>query len=220
MYYNTRLHQRRPGEHGEHYQGCALHDLEHQRTTRSSLSPIQSNGSSRYSSLSSLYQRKSRQSTPQSRSSVEKRNSHDDNSNSSVQSKSSQHDSDDSLSRFKATVYESAGHKGSRSKSVTSLNNKRNSPQKTFGPVQIKSCDSPDHIIATLFPVTEFMTGSKGKCNNRGINIENLSATPRKDNRNLRAKSVSSDHSLSTKNRNDKPNGRLLSVERDFVNLR
>lgn len=218
MYYNNRLHQRRPGEHGEHYQGCALHDLEQQRNTRNSLSPLQSNGSSHHSSMSSLYQRKSRQSTP---SSVEKRHSNDNNSNSSVQSKSSHHNSDDSLSRFKALVYESSGNNESRTKSVQSLNNKRNNSQKTFGPVQIKSCDSPDHIIATLFPVTEFITGGKGKCNNRSVSIDSA-VTPRKDYRNMRAKSISSDHSSTTKSRSDKPNGigRLLSVERDFVNLR
>lgn len=238
MFYNKRLHARRPGEHGDHFPGCALHDIEHQhntRTARSSLSPLQSNGSSRYSSLSSLNQRKSqsRHSTPSIKLNGDnKRNSLGDNSNnsnSSVLSNSSIHDSDDSLSRFKAAVNGSGF--ANRSKSVTSLNS-RASPQKQFSPVQIKSCDSPDHIIATLFPVTEFQTGGKGKCLNRSFS-HNVTVngtgggggTDKRDYhyRNIRAKSTSSDNSSSLKSRTNggRPsNGRLLSVERDFENLR
>lgn len=237
MFYNKRLHARRPGEHGDHFPGCALHDIEQQqntRTARSSLSPLQSNGSSRYSSLSSLSQRKSqsRHSTPSIKLNGDnKRNSLGDNSNnsnSSVLSNSSIHDSDDSLSRFKAAVNGSGF--ANRSKSVTSLNS-RASPQKQFSPVQIKSCDSPDHIIATLFPVTEFQTGGKGKCLNRSfshnvtVNGSSGGGTDKRDYhyRNIRAKSTSSDHSSSLKSRSNggRPsNGRLLSVERDFENLR
>lgn len=236
MYYNKRLHQRSPGEHGDHYPGCALHDIETGRSQRSSASPMRSNGSSRYSSLSSLNQRKlsSRHSTPtlkltigvngngngKTNTSISKRDKRDslgDNSNSSALSNSSVQDSDDSLSRFKAAV------NGSRSKSVGSLNSRISPSKQQYGAVQIKSCDSPDQIIATLFPVTEFQTGGKGKCINRSYSSGlNGSGTGKRDYhyRNGRGHSVSSDNSSSMKSRSTKSAGRLLSVERDFENLR
>lgn len=220
MYYNKRLHARRPGEHGEHYQGCILHELEQQRNTRNSVSPQRSNGSSRYSSLSSLNQRKSRHSTPTAKitTSDNKRNSLGDFSNSSVLSNSSVHDSDDSLSRFKALV-NSTRTNANRSKSIPSLH-VRTSPQKQFAPVQIKSCNSPDEIIATLFPVTEFLTNGKGKCFNRSISLGLNGTNGKRDYHYEPAKSTSSDNSSFSRERLGRPAGRLLSVERDFENLR
>lgn len=244
MYYNKRLHPRRPGHHGEHFQGCILHEIEQQQSERSSVSPQRSSisphrstNSSRYSSMSSLNQRKpwnfsTTTATKSTTNLNNNRNSIGDFSNSSVLSNSSVQDSDDdSLSRFRAMIYSSSAKIGNsnKSKSTICLNSSRNNEQK--GDSKVRSYDSPEKIIADLFPDVVDHANSKriyvrqtkspsGSClrGSLGSGLNNLSG--QREYKNIRNYSTSSDTSSILKNRPHQPAGRLLSVERDFENLR
>lgn len=269
LIHNKRLHPRRPGEHGEHYQGCVLHEIEQQQ--RNTLSPTQrSTNSSRYSSISSLNQRRStpsslsnystsstyllngvspKSSTPPLKystygSNSSKRNSVGDFSNSSILSNnSSVQDSDDSLTRFKNTLNDAKMANKNQSKSVVCLHThiKANNGtlatngKKNGNTVKFKTYDSPEEIIASLFPSLD-VTDNKttylkkgqslkqaklnGNCRSVCAGLNNCMACQKAENK-LRSYSTSSDSSSIARERAQlRQNGRLMSAERDFENLR
>lgn len=266
LIHNKRLHPRRPGEHGEHYSGCILHEIEQQKHDRLANSMSPTNGcatsSSRYSSMSSLNHRRHRpmsasptnlllaRATPPSSpfslhsrqpvSSTPKRNSFGAFSSASVFSTSSSVlDSDDSsVARAK---YEPKITNKVKSKSTICLNssaiaNKLNS--KPNCSVHFESYDSPDAIIANLFPDIDFKettylrkghgAAEMAKRKNNGklavANYRSASALANygSDCRKTRSYSTSSDTSSQQRiyQRPSFSTGRLASIERDFETIR
>lgn len=256
LIHNKRLHPRRPGEHGEHYSGCVLHEIEQQHHDRRSNSMSPTNGccstSSRYSSLSSLNPRRNRpmsaspRATPppfsfhprQPVTSTPKRNSFGAFSTVSAFSNSSSVlDSDDSMAR--------AGNESKvKSKSSICLNSSNGgvankSHSKPNCSVHFESYDSPDAIIATLFPDIDFKETkylrkglgaaemAKRKNSSKfavGTNYRSASALANYgiENRKTRTSSTSSDASSQQRiyQRQSLSAGRLASIERDFDTLR
>lgn len=265
LIHNKRLHPRRPGEHGEHYQGCVLHEIEQQHNQRDSLSPThRSTNSSRYSSISSLNQRRTNRSTPSSLSNYSmsstylvngssskastpplkyssQRNSMGDFSNTSILSNNSSiQDSDDSLTRLKNNANDSKFDKN-QSKSVVCLhthikaNGNNVSGKKNGSTVKFKAYDSPEEIIANLFPSLD-VTDSKttflkkgqslkqtklnGNCRSVCAGLNNCVNCQKIEGKS-RSYSTSSDGSSTARERaQHRQVGRLKSAERDFENLR
>lgn len=288
LYHNKRLHPRRPGEHGDHYNGCVLHEIEEQQYHRNSVSPTTNRCSptSRYSSMSSLNQRRNRNTSTSSMSnhstsnsyltrtppplsfnlrlpitSTPKRNSIGDFSNSSAMSNSSVPDSDDSLVRFQNAFFNDVHHSNKvKSKSTICLNTsngetgsggggvngkRASSVDKRNSMVTFKTYDSPDEIIANLFPdidykETTYLRKGHGAAqmakyhnhhnykiavNNNNNNNASHSALGNyvNDSGKTRSYSTSSDNSCNGRDRlyqRASVGGRLSSVERDFANIR
>lgn len=263
-----RLHPRRPGEHGEHYHGCMLHEIEENSRSRNSMSPTnRSLNSSRYSSLTSLNQHRYRPASSASNyststlsrspppsayhftaTSTPKRNSIGFYSTSSILSNSSMQDSDDSMTRFKS-IFSDANDAGKiKSKSTICLNSsdgdsgvgsRGNSVEKRNGTVTFKMYDSPDEIIANLFPgindkETTYLRKGHGaaqmaKYTNRpaivnGARSYSALGNYASDNHKNRSYSTSSEASSNSKERtyyrSSAGSSRLGSVERDFENIR
>lgn len=256
LIHNKRLHPRRPGEHGEHYSGCVLHEIEQQQLDRRANSMSPTNGcctsSSRYSSMSSLNQRRHRTMSASPTNlvlprptqspflfhskhpvtSTPKRNSVGAFSTASVFSNSSSVlDSDDSMARAKkskSTICLNSSNGGVAHKSHTKPNCS----------VHFESYDSPDAIIATLFPDIDFKettylrkghgaaemakrknTGKLPAANYRSASaLANLGSESRK----ARSCSTSSDTSSQPRfyQRPSYSTGRLASIERDFESIR
>lgn len=264
LIHNKRLHPRRPGEHGEHYSGCVLHEIEQQQHDRNVNSMSPTNGytsSSRYNSMSSLNYRRPRtmsasptnlflsRTTPQPfnlrplASSTPKRNSFGTFSNGSVFSNSSSlHDSDDSIAHVRNDTKMTNKVK---SKSTICLNSHigghtaNKLPTKPNNTVHFETYDSPDAIIANLFPDIDFKETTylrkgygaaemaKRKNNNRLLTVPNYRSASAlanygSDNWKTRSYSTSSDTSSQQRiyQRQSLSAGRLASIERDFENMR
>lgn len=265
LIHNKRLHPRRPGERGEHYSGCVLHEIEQQQHDRQANSMSPTNGcctsSSRYSSMSSLNHHRHRtmsasptnfflsRTTPPPSSfslsskrpvfSTPKRNSFGAFSTASVFSNSSSVlDSDDSMAP--RTNNESKITNKVKSKSTICLNSSNGGKlhSKPNCSVHFESYDSPDAIIANLFPDIDFkettylrkghgaaeMAKRKNNSKFGAANYRSASALANygSDNRKTRSCSTSSDTS-SQHRINQRPSlstGRLASIERDFEIMR
>lgn len=257
------MHPRRscePGEH--HYHGCLLHDMEEERSTvRNSASPINRSRtpSSQYSSLSSLNQRRQRnnsQNSSHSTANLSNSRSPSILSNKRYSIGAYPHPSDiinqlfvdvvdspiKSSIRSKSVGDQSHKEKSKsticlRSSSVTAGENGDKMDKRGQHSVTFKCYDSPDQIIANLFPgidkcETKYLRkghGAAQMARNRSTQrdwpnlmrstsaIDNYSTS---DMRKLRSYSTSSDNSANSKDRfrsqSNTPTGRLFSVERDF----
>lgn len=270
LIHNKRLHPRRPCEPGEHYHGCMLHEMQEQSTSaRSSKSPSRSRTpTSQYGSTSVLNHRRqrnqstssinsasysSRTPTPQfqysSTNTYNKRNSLGAFPNTYDQINGLFNDVVDSPSKpsLKSSVRKSDAKQ--KSKSTICLNSsmitaaETGKSEKRPNTVTFKCYDSPDEIIANLFPGIDDEEepkylrkghGAAQMAKNRPASRDwsnvgrsasatgNYAATVAGDNRKTRSYSTSSDNSGNIKDRHRSQtyiNGRLYSVERDFENL-
>lgn len=266
LIHNKRLHPRRPCEPGEHYHGCMLHEMQEQSSNvRNSKSPTVNRSrtpSSQYSSSSLQSHRRQRHhSTSSSNSALySPRTSTPQSLNWKLPSDTSNkryslgafpstydqiyglfHDAVDSPT--KPSLKSGSGTK-QKSKSTICLNSalitatEIGKPDKRTNTVTFKCYDSPDEIIANLFPgiddeqVPKFLRkghGAAQMAKNRSTQrdwstvVRSSSATGNyahsSDNRKSRTYSTSSDNNGN--NNNDRQRyGRLLyGVERDFDNL-
>lgn len=267
LIHNKRLHPRRscePGEH--HYHGCLLHDMEEERSNaRNSASPISRSRtpSSQYSSLSSLNQRRQRnnsQNSSHSTANLSNSRASSIASNKRYSIGAYPHPSD-IINQLFVDVVDSPTKSSLRSKSVGDQSRKeksksticlssslvtavesgsKTSDKRGQHSVTFKCYDSPDQIIANLFPgidecETKYLRkghGAAQMARNRltqrdGPNL--VRSTSAIDNyttidmRKLRSYSTNSDNSANSKNRYQSqsytPTGRLFSVERDFEHL-
>lgn len=270
LIHNKRLHPRRPCEPNEHYHGCFLHEMEEQRTassSRNSSSPSQcTTPSCRYNSLSSLSSSTQRQrprsqlnlsrtTTPSTYdaklSASNKRNSIGAYPNASDLF-SAYYDTVDSKAPAKQTNsrnFDSKSIDKTKAKSTICLNSSLVSASATGKSdkrhnhtVTFKCHDSPDEIIANLFPgIDEIDTpylrkghGAAQLAKNRTTQ-KDWSNTPRStsamgnyaassdNNRKNRTYSTSSDNSVNNKERYrpvSSIGSRHYTVERDFDRLR
>lgn len=274
LIHNKRLHPRRPCEPGEHYHGCMLHEMQEQaKSARSSKSPSRSRTpTSQYSSSSVLSQRRQRNpstsssnsalystrtSTPHSlnwsTSTSNKRYSLGAFPNTYDQINSLFGDVVDSPSKPSPKPVSKSNIK-QKSKSTICLNSslitasETGKTEKRANTVTFKCYDSPDEIIANLFPGIDdekepkylrkghgaaqmakirpmskdwsIVGRSSSATGNYAANA--AAAATAIDNRKTRLYSTSSDNSGSNKDRYRSQtyiNGRLYSVERDFDNL-
>lgn len=261
LIHNKRLHPRRPCEPGEHYHGCMLHELQEQSiNVRNSKSPVNRSRTplSQYSSSSLQSQRRQRQySTSSSNSTLHSPRTQTplnwklltDSGNKryslgAIPSTYDQinglfHDAVDSPSKPSLKSGSSAKQK---SKSTICLNSSLITateigvkPDKRTNTVTFKCYDSPDEIIANLFPGIDddkdpkYLRKGHGAAQmlkNRSTqrdwpSIRSSSATgnyaPSIDNRKMRTFSTSSDNNGYNKDR--QRYGRLYGIERDFDNL-
>lgn len=268
LIHNKRLHPRRSCEPGEHNHGCLLHDMEEERSNaRNSASPISRSRtpSSQYSSLSSLNQRRQRNNSQNSsHSTANLSNSRPPSSASNKRYSIGAYPSDiinqlfvdvvdsptkSSLRRKKSIVGDQS-HK-EKSKSTLCLSSALVTPSESGGKtsdkrgqhtVTFKCYDSPDQIIANLFPgidecETKYLRkghGAAQMARNRSTQrdwphlVRSTSAIDnnycaKSDMQKLRSYSTSSDNSANSKDRyrsqSYTPTGRLFSVERDFDHL-
>lgn len=140
LIHNKRLHPRRPGERDDHYNSCMLHE----NYTRRSISPIhQSYSSSRYSSMGSLFltPRETRASSVSSYLPA----------SSTPLSAINKSRNELNASSINAQVLSTKA----KSQSSVCLNASSSTPSadKPNGlSVKFKNYDSPDEIIANLFP--------------------------------------------------------------------
>lgn len=268
LIHNKRLHPRRPCEPGEHLHGCMLHEMEEQRSNaRNSASPTLSRSrtpSSQYSSLSSLNQRRnqtsSRSTTNLSSSPINWRTPSSSSSSPTKRySIGAYPQPNDIIQQLFIDVVDSPIKSSLRSKSVGDQTRKEKAKsticlnstlshgcdngkldKRGQHTVTFKCYDSPDQIIANLFPgiderETKFLRkghGAAQMARNRSTTpsmqrdwsnyVRSTSATdnyttPNCDNRKLRSFSTSSDNSCAK--RSYTMAGRLFSVERDFDHL-
>lgn len=254
LIHNKRLHPRRPCEPGEHYHGCMLHEMQEQaKSARSSKSPSRSRTpTSQYSSSSVLSQRRQRNPSTSS-STSNKRYSLGAFPNTYDQINSLFGDVVDSPSKPSLKPVSKSNIK-QKSKSTICLNSslitasETGKPEKRANTVTFKCYDSPDEIIANLFPGIDdekepkylrkghgaaqmakirpmskdwsIVGRSSSATGNYAANA--AAAATAIDNRKTRLYSTSSDNSGSNKDRYRSQtyiNGRLYSVERDFDNL-
>lgn len=262
LIHNKRLHPRRscePGEH--HYHGCLLHELEKARNSASPISRSRT-PSSQYSSSTSLNQRRQRNNSHNSsHSTANLSNSRSPSiaSNKRYSIGAYPHPSD-IINQLFVDVVDSPTKSSLRSKSVGDQSHKEKSKSTiclssslaTAGEnggkmdkrgqhsVTFKCYDSPDQIIANLFPgidecETKYLRkghGAAQMARNRSTqrdwpNLVRSTSTidnyATNDTRKLRSYSTSSDNSANSKDRyrsqSYTPTGRLFSVERDFDHL-
>lgn len=267
LIHNKRLHPRRscePGEH--HYHGCLLHDMDEERSNaRNSASPMSRSRtpSSQYSSLSSLNQRRQRnnsQNSSHSTANLSNSRSSSIVSNKRYSTGADPHPSDiinqlfvDAVdSPLKSSLRsKSVGDQSRKGKSKSTIclssslvtaggENDCKSDKRGQHSVTFKCYDSPDQIIANLFPgidecETKYLRkghGAAQMARNRSTlrdwpnlvrstsAIDNYATS---DTQKLRSYSTSSDNSANSKDRyrsqSYTPTGRLFSVERDFDHL-
>lgn len=270
LIHNKRLHPRRPCEPGEHYHGCMLHDMhEETSNVRSRSSPVsRSRTPSQCSSASGQNQRRQRHhstsssnsalysprtSTPHSLNGRLSCDTSATNKRYSLGAFPSAHDQINSL--FNDVVDApskpslkpvSSTQTKQKSKSTICLNSsiiaasETGKSDKRGHTVTFKCYDSPDEIIANLFPgiddtdkVPKFLRkghGAAQMAKNRAPQkdwsnyVRSASATGNyavsSDNR--RTRSSNTDSSAANKDRyrlHSYSNGRLYGIERDFHNL-
>lgn len=256
LIHNKRLHPRRPSEPGEHLDGCILHEIQSRAaaSARSSKSPSRSRTpTSQYGSSSVLSQRRQRNQstssinsalysprtpTPQfqnaSTTAYNKRNSIGAFPNIYDQINDLFNDVVDSPSKpsLKSSISKSDAKQ--KSKSTICLNSslistaETGKPEKRANSVTFKCYDSPDEIIANLFPGIDDEEEPKYLRKGHGAaQMAKTGTAPRdwlNDGRTSRSYSTSSDNTQN--NNNNKryrsqtyANDRLYSVERDFENL-
>lgn len=158
LIHNKRLHPRRPGEHGDHYNNCSLHENDRQR----SVSPSRCYTPSHYSSMCSLSQSRHRTressvsgSLSPAASSLSPPISFDFKYSVPTSSTPKRYSTASILSNSSAVSGKTlrAPEKLSsraRSKSTNCLNGGQR--DKRNGTVTFKMYDSPDVIIENLFP--------------------------------------------------------------------
>lgn len=240
LIHNKRLHPRRPCEPGEHYHGCMLHEMQEQSSVRSSKSPSRSSKSPSRSRTPSgqfcsttILNQKRQHSTSSSNSalySARTSTPHNENKRNSIGAFPSIYDQINSL--FSDVVdspskpaLKSVSNVKQKSKSTICLSTDRSN--KRCNTVTFKCYDSPDQIIANLFPGIDdkeptFLRKGHGAAQmakhrtpqkdwayvGRSLSATgNYAATS--DNRKIRAHSTSCDNS----------HRRLYSVEKEFSNL-
>lgn len=268
LIHNKRLHPRRPCEPNEHYHGCMLHEMEEQRanSSRNSIaSPSTPNRSatpsSRYSSLSSLaHQRRPRTTSTSSTATSISATPNKRNSIGAYPHPSdlfsAYYDTVDSAATTRLYSKNASGGdrtakaaaNKAKAKSTICLNSSLITPsamsksdKRHSNTVTFKCYDSPDEIIANLFPgigdtETPYLRkghGAAQMAKNRTTHKDWTNVGQRSksamgnyaasnDGRKLRSYSTSSDNSISGKERSHTIGGtsRLYSVERDFNHLR
>lgn len=273
LIHNKRLHPRRPCEPGEHYHGCMLHEMQEESSSvRSSKSPSRSRTpTSQPRSSSVLSQRRQRNPSTSSSNSVlcsprtptpsssnwskstyNKRYSLGAFPNTYDQINSLFSDTVDSPSKpsLKSSVSKTTDTK-QKSKSTICLNSslitasESGKSEKRASTVTFKCYDSPDEIIANLFPGIDDEKepkylrkgyGAAQMSKNRSIHTKDWSNAGRSssatgnyagtiasiDHRKTRSHSTSTDKNTNNKDRYRSQtyiNGRLYSVEKDFSNF-
>lgn len=266
LIHNKRLHPRRPCEPGEHLHGCMLHEMQEQASARSSKSPSRSRTpTSQYSATSVQNQRRQRNhSTSSSNSALYSPRTptpHSSHRSTSTTNKRYSLGAYDQINSLFTDVVDAPSK--SSLKSVNKSNTKQKSksticlnsslitaaetgkPEKRTNTVTFKCYDSPDEIIANLFPGIDdekeptYLRKGHGAAqisktrsiHSRDWTIGGRSSsatgnyaanTIASDNRKTRSYSTSSDNSTNNKDRYRSQtyiHGRLYSVERDFDNL-
>lgn len=275
LIHNKRLHPRRPCEPGEHYHGCMLHEMqEHASNVRNSQSPVNRSRTSSTSSSSMLNQRRqrnastsstnsalysSRTPTPQSlnwktpgdTSAPNKRYSIGAFPTSYDQIGGIFYDTVDSPSKPSLKSSSNSSDAKQKSKSTICLNSSlitasdTGKSDKRSNTVTFKCYDSPDEIIANLFPgisddkEPKYLRKGYGAAHmaktrppqrdwvivGRSSSAAGNYATP-SDNRKTRTPNTSSDNYSSGAIHTDRYhrsqtniNGRLYSIDRDLNNL-